>query len=187
MATSTSDESKICSVCCERLPRSEFRRRSKNSDSRMPDCRRCHAIAERDRQRHIKRKANGLAVQKFASEISRARSFARIDNLIDEMARKLCGPNNLMDFWFSEIDRLRSQPRYATRMLRFCELLLNAHNHCQTAFDRWLESASDEEYRELRQDMIRRMFLKDREVVAAAAKQAGATIVWAQKVQATST
>ena len=153
----------------------------------MPDCRRCHAITERDRQRRIKMKANGLIVQKVATQISRSRGFARTNNLINELAEKLCGPNNLMDFWLNEINRLKGQRRYLTRMFRLCELVLNAHTHCESAFDLWLERASVEELRDMRQEWIRCLFLEDREVVAAAAKQAGVTVVWPPKTADAST
>lgn len=117
----------ICTTCAASLPVSEFRRRSRGSETRMTKCRKCHAGYERTRRQRIQQKQNGLALQKAATEITRYRSSDRIENLLDLMVSRFGGAAEFFDFWTAEIQRVQTQKRATFRILRFYEMILRIH------------------------------------------------------------
>ena len=122
--TTTSEVKIICSGCAAQLPVSEFRRRKKGSEARMTKCRQCHAGYERVRRQNIRRKQNGIDLQKAATKITRYRSFDRIENLIELMVSRFGGPAELWDFWKAEINRVETQKKVTLRALRFIDMCL---------------------------------------------------------------
>ena len=174
--TTTSDATHICKTCAAQLPASEFRRRTKGSDARMSKCRRCHAGYERARRQRIQRKQNGLAIQKAATEITRYRNSDRIKNLIELMVSRFGGPAGLYEFWTAEIHRVQTQKRATKRVLKFCEMILSAHLAESRA------NTFNEDSRAATLQILRRLFQEQPGIMSSAAKQVGATIVWAENV-----
>ena len=172
----------ICTTCAAQLPVSEFRRRSKGSQVRMTKCRRCHAGYERVRRQKIQRKQNGQALQKAATQITRYRSIDRTENLIDLMVSRCGGVAAFFDFWTAEIQRVQTKKRVTFRILRFCEMILSAH-----LADSEESTSKVEDSRAAALQAIRRLFQERADIMEAAAKQVGATIVWGERVQAEST
>lgn len=180
--TATSSELKIiCTTCAAQLPASEFRRRSKGSDARMTKCRRCHAGYERARRQKIQRSQNGLALQKSATQITRYRSLDRIENLIDLMVSRLGGPAEFFDFWIAEIHRVKTQKRAVQRILRLCELVLSIHRAELKG-----RTFRVDDSRAAALQALRRLFQERDDIMQAAARQVGATIVWAEEIPAAS-
>jgi len=148
----------------------------------MSDCRECHSIAERDRQRRHRQRENGMIVGKYASQIARSRKFERTNNLLEAMVRSLGGANNFLAFWKAEIDRVSSRKRVTCRVLRFAELIVAA----DVAATRG-KPAAVKYTRADAQEAIRLVFLNEPGLVAAAARQVGVMVVWAEDVQTAST
>ncbi len=184
MTTISLDESFICSTCARALPVTEFRRRSKTSDSRMTKCRQCHSEYERDRRRAIQRKKKGREIQKFTTRISRLRSFQKISNLVLMMLTTLGGPDRFFGVWVEEVERARNQKRktWTSHGLRFCNALFQAHQSILKLGSDFTETDAEEQA-DL-QDALRYCFLEKRKLVTAAARQAGATVAWSNDVQA---
>jgi hypothetical protein len=140
----------------------------------MTKCRKCHAGYERSRRQRIQQKQNGLALQKVATEITRYRSSDRIENLLDLMVSRFGGVAEFFDFWTAEIQRVQTQKRVTFRILRFCEMILSAH-----LADSEESTLKVEDSRAAALQGIRRLFHERPDIMEAAAKQVGATIVWA--------
>jgi hypothetical protein len=179
--TTTCEPKIICTTCAAQLPASEFRRRSRESEARMTKCRRCHAGYERVRRQKIQRKQNGQALQKAATQITRYRSIDRTENLIDLMVSRFGGVAEFFDFWTAEIQRVQTQKRTTFRILRFCEMILSAH-----LADSEESTFKVEESRAAALQAIRRLFQERADIMEAAAQQVGATIVWADGLEAAS-
>ena len=73
-----------------------------------------------------RQRANSLAAQKTATQVSRCNSLERSSRLIDMMVNGLGGPQRFLEFWTSEIQRLSIRQRSTVRLLRFCEMLMKA-------------------------------------------------------------
>lgn len=173
-----SQDTKICSVCARPFPLTEFRKRWKDEEARMPDCRQCHARFERERYRKRRQKENGVFVQKTATRIAGLRSFEKISNLVLLMLSTLGGPDRFFGVWAEEVERARNQKRkvWALHGLRFCNALFHAHQSILKRGSDFTET--DEEQQEELQDALRQCFLEERKLVTAAARQAGCQIVW---------
>lgn len=176
MTTISLTESFICSTCARALPVTEFRRRSKTSDSRMTKCRQCHPEYERDRRRMIQRKKKGREIQKFATQISRSRQWEKISNRILLMVSRLGGPDRFFELWVTEIERARNQHGWTSHGLRFCHAVFQAHQAAMKYGHSFTET--DAEHQADLQDALRQCFLEKRKLVTAAARQAGCRIIW---------
>ena len=184
MTTIPLNESFICSACARALPVTEFRRRSKTPESRMTKCRQCHSEYERDRRRAIQRKKEGREIQKFATRISRLRSFQKISNLVLMMLSTLGGPDRFFGAWSAEVERARNQKRkvWALHGLRFCNAVFQARQSILKLGSDFTETDAEQE--EL-QDALLQCFLEKRKLVTAAARQAGCRIIWPENAPVT--
>jgi|GEM_PF-2353948 len=148
----------------------------------MTKCRRCHAGYERVRRQKIQRKQNGQALQKAATQITRYRSIDRTENLIDLMVSRFGGVAEFFDFWTAEIQRVQTQKRTTFRILRFCEMILSAH-----LADSEESTFKVDDSRAAALQAIRRLFHDRPDIMEAAAKQVGATIVWPSETASAAT
>lgn len=176
MTTVSLNETFICSTCARALPVTEFRRRSKTSDSRMTKCRECHSAYERARRKKNQLQHNGRELQKFTTRIANSRRCKKTSNLVDLMVSRLGGPNKFWLVWMTEVDRSRTQKRSTLYALRFCEALIRMHR--AVLREQFSYAGTEEEDNAELQHCLRRLFLTDPAMMARAAKQAGATIVW---------
>jgi hypothetical protein len=176
MTTTRCTESFICSTCARPLPVTEFRRRSKTSESRMTKCRECHSAYERARRKKIELGQNARELQKFTTRIAKSRSYKRICNLVDLMVSRLGGPNKFWEVWTSEINRVRTQKRGTRYALRFCEAVIREHQAVLGERDSF--ARTEEEVAAELQHCLRRLFLTDPAIMEKAARQAGCQVIW---------
>lgn len=183
----TSDELMLCSACAKPHPIQEFRRRSKSSNIRARQCRKCHAIAERDRLRAKSLKAKRLTAQKIATQVARSTSFEHATNLINLLVSGMGGADRFFDFWFEEIERLKAQRHHRARLLRFFEMVFNAQVLWEGRAAAFRNRLDTPEGRAALREEVRRMVKDDPAFVAEAAAQMGCRLVWAEDVPAAST
>ena len=89
------------------------------------------------------------------------------------MVSRFGGVAAFFDFWTAEIQRVQTKKRVTFRILRFCEMILSAH-----LADSEESTFKVEDSRAAALQAIRRLFQERADIMEAAAKQVGATIVW---------
>ena len=92
------------------------------------------------------------------------------------MVSRFGGPAGLYEFWTAEIHRVQTQKRATKRVLKFCEMILSAHLAESRA------NTFNEDSRAATLQILRRLFQEQPGIMSSAAKQVGATIVWAENV-----
>jgi hypothetical protein len=111
-------ELRLCGKCCRALPVSEFRRRSKSSESRSSDCRACHNHYEHARLEKGRNQVRRRIVRKAADDVSRCRTIEEAAEVIRMIPAAFGGAENLCQFWFDEVRR-GDRPN---ELIKFCQL-----------------------------------------------------------------
>ena len=124
---STPQEEPKPPLCIQRLelkPPAEFRRRGRNNELRVSQCRQCHNAAEIQR-RHRKRAGNkDRQMQKLSNSIRQCRNAKRLQTLLHIGIMASGGYTALLQNWYetiqNEIDR-RERP---AQLMRFYSTIL---------------------------------------------------------------
>jgi hypothetical protein len=104
-------ETRICRSCLRTLPLPEFRRRSKQSDRRMHECRECHTSSERlRRQKQSDRRRADRTVQR-TRQLVQARRDRQFLSLAVSVVRTI-GPNQFAADMKHAMDYARDNERY---------------------------------------------------------------------------
>jgi hypothetical protein len=109
------EDLRVCSDCAEIKPLTEFRRRYRDREDRMYQCRECHAAAERCRRKHHRSIRTGRRMQALATSARRTKDLNRLITLLKVGISASGGFENLLKDWHAavqdSIDRGISTPR----------------------------------------------------------------------------
>ncbi len=97
-------ETRFCESCLTAKPLTEFRRRTRESDDRLGQCRQCHNAAERTRRAAGRARRDSRDLAKFVSQAKRATNPANVQALIDRMIDRFGGLDDFCARWKAIID-----------------------------------------------------------------------------------
>ena len=135
MATNVEPETidtalRICSECCQVKLLTEYRRRYKNRDDRMHQCRACHAAAERRRilRRRVKNTAGRM--QAIATAARRSRNMNRLMLMLELGMHASGGVGNLMKDWHTAVRESIEHGNATPRLMGFYEAIFQLASNC---------------------------------------------------------
>ena len=115
---------RLCINCLELKPPTEFRRRGKNNDQRVSQCRQCHNTAELQR-RHRKRSANrDRQMQKLATSIRQCRNAKRLQTLLHTGIMAAGGYTALLQNWYETIQHEVDRRERPAQLMRFYSTIM---------------------------------------------------------------
>ena len=125
MTTTIEPEMRICSECCEVKPLTEYRRRFKDRDVRMHQCRACHLAAERYRLLRRKAKHTAGRMQAISTACRRSRNMNRLMLMLELSIHASGGVGNLMQDWHAAVRDNIERRKPTPRLLGFYEAIIS--------------------------------------------------------------
>jgi CRISPR/Cas system-associated protein Cas10 (large subunit of type III CRISPR-Cas system) len=125
----TYSDRKTCNACQLSRPITEFRRRKKNTEIRMNECRSCRSINDRSRRLRKKQKLETRQIQAAAVQVARTRNPSRCEAILEKLVDAMGGPETFVEKWSEECHRLDRHGRYSPRLIRMYEMLVNLMIH----------------------------------------------------------
>jgi len=123
-------ELRICSECCEVKFLTEYRRRYKNREVRMHQCRACHVAAEKRRIMRRKAKSNAGRMQAIATAGRRSRNMNRLMLMIELGIQASGGVGNLMKDWHTAVRECIEKGDATPRLIGFYEAIFQLARNC---------------------------------------------------------
>ena len=123
MTSTDTQELRICTDCCEIKPLPEFRRRYRDQEVRVHQCKSCHAVAERERNRRRREIAAGRRMQSLATAARRARNPRQLDLLMKLGVHAAGGLEKMLRDWRAAIEESINRGRATPRLLGFYETM----------------------------------------------------------------
>ncbi len=170
---------RICAVCGNRKPLSQFRRMARDSDKRGYQCNDCHSERERARRKRQRAKRRGQAVDRFAKSAVLTQNPRRLVATGEAALRRFGGMDKLASLLYERFHKVEAG---STK-----QLLLGLSVMRMNAFDQELRATkADDEYSKYvtDEDIERNLrhavadFIRDCPAVAiSAAEEAGWTII----------
>ena len=118
----------VCVQCGLAKAPGEFRRRFTDRETRVRQCRQCHADAERLR-RHAKRsRGHRQAVNRELARLKQAKSTRQVALVCDTMIRGFGGADGVAQAWMVVMERDLKRGGFAA--LRHLEAALRLIQHC---------------------------------------------------------
>lgn len=130
----------VCRQCGLAKAPEEFRRRFAGRETRIHQCRSCHAEAERLRRGLKRSKARRQAVNGQLARLKRAKSARQVVAVCDAMVRGFGGINAFTRSWQALLERDLHGGGFAA--LRHIDAILRLIRHCEALrpdFSRWSE------------------------------------------------
>ena len=124
-------DSKLCGQCLTVQPIGEFRCRRPGHRARMNECRTCHNLTERHRRAKRQSAQRNRQLARFAAQLKRERSHARVELLCAEMIESFGGLENLAHAWKQQVDRACQQHPGSKRVLDFFLAMAQLLVYCQ--------------------------------------------------------
>jgi len=118
-----------CHQCGLRKEYGEFRRRWGGRDTRVKQCRDCHALAERLRRRAKRARETRKEANHQLARLKRARSDLQVVAVCDAMVRGFGGINGFQEAWASVLDRDLQKGGFAA--LRHIEAVIRLVQYCE--------------------------------------------------------
>lgn len=119
-------------VCCQcGLPkaRDEFRRRWSHRDTRIYQCRSCHATNERLRRRALRSREDRKTVNRQLARLKQARSESQVIAVCEAMVAGFGGINGFRASWEGLLRRDLAKGGFAA--LRHLEAVIRLVQHCE--------------------------------------------------------
>ncbi len=129
-AEATTAQQRLCEACFHTFPLGEFRRRKRDSDHRMRQCRRCHNEFERYRRAAIRARLSKRRVAKDLGRVRAAVSANRVIALSAAMVQGYGGAEGFLNAWVACLNRDLGRGGFAA--LRHLEATLRLIQHCET-------------------------------------------------------
>ena len=121
---------RLCETCLHAQPIDQFRRRRRDAEQRMRQCRRCHNEFERYRRAAIRARMGKRRIARDLATVRDATSANRVKALCGAMVRGYGGAEGFIDAWLGCLRRdLRSGGLVA---LRHLEATVRLIQHCET-------------------------------------------------------
>jgi hypothetical protein len=165
-------ELRLCGKCCRALPVSEFRRRSKSSESRSSDCRACHNHYEHARIQKQRKQVRRRIVRKAADEVARCRTVDQAALIISMLPAAFGGVEKLFRFWMDEVQR----GGHPHEIVRYCELWYRFELLQDSAATHRLHQLNSPEGRAALREELHGLIRKHPEIAVQAAKEIGCEI-----------
>jgi hypothetical protein len=118
-----------CRQCGRSKPRDEFRRRTTGREARAPECRPCHAEAERLRRRAKRSRKHRQEVNRDLSRLKRAKSARQVAIVCESMIHGFGGPDGFTKAWKACLQRDLNRGGFAA--LRHLEAVIRLVQHCE--------------------------------------------------------
>jgi hypothetical protein len=98
-------QQRLCETCYHTFPLGEFRRRKRDSDHRMRQCRRCHNEFERYRRAAIRARLSKRRMAKDLASVRQTASTNRLKALCAAMVRGYGGAEQFCEKWRTCLER----------------------------------------------------------------------------------
>jgi hypothetical protein len=132
-----SDGSKYCRSCGIPKPVGEFRRRSRDGEARLNQCRTCHREAERCRRAVKAAKRDGKTIDEFAAQAKRAKAAPDVGDCLGHLYRRFGGLDGFIKAFYSHYLDTKPGGAGRTRMfeaiIRLTELNSDARDKVRSA------------------------------------------------------
>lgn len=165
---------RLCGKCCRALPVSEFRRRSKTSESRSSDCRACHNHYEHVRLQKQRNNTRRRIVRKAADEVARCRKVDQAASIIAMLPAAFGGVETLFKFWLDQVQR-GDRP---SELVRCCELWYRFELLQDAAHHQRQNRLGTPEYAAEMEKDLQELVRNNPEIVAEAHQRIGGTTAW---------
>ena len=166
---------RLCSVCLQNLPQTDFRIVKKRSATRSRRCRQCHRDQERYRRSVAKQSKRTHLLYGSWSALARAdRRSVAIDDLLERLIRMFGGSHGLAVAWHEAYHSAT-----AVRRLRAVESLVFMRERFEKNLPALKEASDVQLQQAIRNEQLRavaEMILTEPDTVAAIASQAGYTL-----------
>ncbi len=96
---------KRCESCLAEHPLEQFRRRYRDRDDRVNQCRSCHNLRERLRRAAIRHRLSRREMEKAMTQLKNCTAATRVPAFCAEMVQHLGGADGFLDAWKACIDR----------------------------------------------------------------------------------
>lgn len=136
---------RLCEHCLLPKPVEEFRRRSRNTNSRMSQCRACHNASERLRRAAQRERLGRREMRKMLTALKNQQTDRQVKAICREMVERFGGVNGIVEVWGRCFERDRHVGGYAT--LRHVQAVLRLTEYCEQNRPDY-GAMSDEELRE---------------------------------------
>lgn len=125
----TTAQQRLCETCFHTFPLGEFRRRKRDSDHRMRQCRRCHNGFERYRRAAIRARLSKRRVANDLARVRAAGSSNRVKALCAAMVRGYGGAEGFFDAWLACLRRDLDRGGFVA--IRHLETTMRLIQHCE--------------------------------------------------------
>ena len=171
----STEEARLCEHCLKWQPFGEFRRRSRDGEARLRQCRTCHAQAERQRRANRK----GKTIDKFASALNRATGMAMASTLCGEMYNQFGGVAGFATAIWSHYEEatISSKTRILLMIGHFTELNSASREDCDPYSARTLGLLTDEDLERRVEEQTERAIVSNPQLAIAAAARLGWTLI----------
>ena len=96
---------KRCESCLVQYPLEQFRRRHRDRDQRVNQCRLCHNQLERYRRAAIRHRVSRREMAKAMTQLKNSTAAARVPAFCAEMVQHFGGADHFLDAWKGCIDQ----------------------------------------------------------------------------------
>jgi hypothetical protein len=123
-------QDRLCEICLHVQPIAQFRRRRRDAEQRMRQCRRCHNEFERYRRAAIRARVGKRRIARDLASVRDATSANRVKALCAAMVRGYGGAEGFVDAWLGCLRRDLDKGGLAA--LRHLEATVRLIQHCET-------------------------------------------------------
>jgi hypothetical protein len=147
-------QDRLCETCLHVQPISQFRRRRRDAEQRMRQCRRCHNEFERYRRAAIRARMGKRRIARDLASVRDATTANRVKALCAAMVRGYGGAQGFVDAWLTCLRR--DLGRGGLPALRHLEATVRLIQYCETERPDY-SRMTDQELEQTRIDILKQL------------------------------